>query len=282
MPLPSRGHSPGPVFITDASTPRHLPRAIADLVGGIAQWRLSWALAMLDLRNRYRGSGLGPLWLTLATGVTVAGLGLVYSRLFQLPPEQYVPFLAVSLIVWGVIAQTVNESCVSLIGAEPIIRQVPLPFTVHVLRCVFRNLLVAAHNLPLILVVLVWAGIMPGIQGLLAFAGLFLILVNAFFASLLLGMVCARFRDIPPIVGNVLQLVFFMSPIIWKPELLREAARWLPLNPFYAVMETVRGPILGTAVPAGIWASAIGFTLMLAILAFAMFVRFRRRIAFWV
>ena len=59
----------------------------------------------------------------------------------------YLPFIAVSLIVWNMISQTVTDACISLTSAEGIIRQVPLPFSVHVLRCVFRNALITAHSL---------------------------------------------------------------------------------------------------------------------------------------
>src|SRR3712207_9508253 len=65
--------------------------------------------------------------------------------------------------------------------------------------------------------------------------------LNAFAVGLFLGMICARFRDIQQIVASAMQFFFFLSPVIWKPALLGELAVWLPLNPFYALMETVRG-----------------------------------------
>ena len=57
----------------DARAPRKLARAIGDLMIGFSRWRLAWALAWLDIRNRYRGSVLGPLWLSLSTGIMLAG-----------------------------------------------------------------------------------------------------------------------------------------------------------------------------------------------------------------
>jgi lipopolysaccharide transport system permease protein len=180
------------------------------------------------------------------------------------------------------ISQIVGDACTSLISSEGIIRQVPLPYTVHALRCVFRNAVVAAHSLPLILVIFLVFGHMPGPEALLALPGLALLAVNAFAIALFLGMLCARFRDIAPIVANVVQLAFFMSPVIWKPELLGEGARWLPLNPFYTIMETIRGPLVEGGAPPLVWLSAIVFTLLTCAAAFAFFVRFRGRIAFWV
>jgi len=106
--------------------------------------------------------------------------------------------------------------------------------------------------------------------------------VNAFWASLLLGLLCARFRDIPPIVGAIVQIAFFVTPVIWKPELIEASQVWLPLNPFFAVMETMRGPIMGTDVPLIVWIAAILYTAIVWVVAQSFFTRFRNRVAFWV
>lgn len=266
----------------DAANPEHLERAIADLSGGFARWRLAVALARLDIRNRYRGSVLGPFWMTASTAIMVAGIGLLYATLFRMSLAEYLPWIAVSLVVWTMISQIVSDACNSFVAAGGIIRQLPLPYTVHVLRFVIRNAITAAHSLPLIAVVLLGFGAIPGPEALLAVPGLLLIAVNACAAGLFLGMICARFRDIPQIVTNMMQLFFFLSPVIWKPHLLGEAALWLPLNPFFALMETVRGPLVeGGAAPV-IWLAAASYTVLVCMVAFAFFVRFRTRIAFWV
>jgi lipopolysaccharide transport system permease protein len=276
--LPSSASS----YVRDATDPRRLERAIGDLRAGFRQWRLALALARLDIRNRYRGSVLGPLWLTLSTAVTIVGVGLVFSGVFGLPLAEYLPFLAVSLLIWNMINLIVQDACGNLTGSEGIIRQMPLPYTIHVLRCLFRNALIAAHNLPLIVVVFAMFGLLPGPEALLSLVGLALIALNAFALALLLGMVCARFRDVPQIVASVMQLAFLLSPIIWKPELLQGRVAWLYANPIYVLLETVRGPLLGAGAPLSIWLTALAYTAACCAAAAAFFVRFRARIAFWV
>lgn len=253
-----------------------------DLSLGFSRWRLSAALARLDIRNRYRGSVLGPFWLTLSTAIMIGGLGLLYSTLFRMTLAEYLPFLAVSLIIWNIIAQIVGDACGSLIAAEGMIRQLPLPYSVHALRCVFRNAIIAAHNLPLILVVLLISGVIPGPGALFSLVGLMLFAVNAFAVALFLGMICARFRDITPIVGSIMQLAFFMTPVLWKPELLGPWAPLQMLNPFYVLMETVRGPLIESGAGSLVWLMAVLYTLLTCAVSFAFFVRFRGRIAFWV
>ncbi|MBW4092610.1 MAG: ABC transporter permease [Proteobacteria bacterium] len=280
--LAAPGSAPGACLHYDAAMPRRGARAASDISVGLRRWRLAATLAWLDIRNRYRGSVLGPFWLTLSTGLMLAGLGILYSALMHETLRSYLPFLSVSLIVWNVVNQIVLDATTSLISAEGMIRQLPLPYTTHALRCVFRNLIIAAHNLPLILIVMVICRVFPGPGIVLMFVGLAILGVNAFAAALLLGMLCARFRDLGQIVASVMQLAFFMTPILWKPTSLGPKAVWLTLDPFYVVMQVVRGPLLGSGAPPLIWVSALGFTIVFCGLAFAFFVRFRGRIAFWV
>ena len=272
----------GATYRFDAAAPDHLARAREDLATGFGRWRLAAALAWLDLRNRYRGSVLGPLWLTLSAAVMLGGLGLLYSQLLRLSLSDYLPHLAVSLVVWNAIAGMVNDATASLSSQEGMIRQMRLPYSVHLLRCVFRNALIAAHNLPLILVVFLATGHRPGPEAALALIGLLIIGVNALAATTFLGMLCARFRDVGQIVASVMQLAFFMTPIMWKPELLGEWQWTLPFNPFYAIVETVRGPLVEGGGPLSAWIAALIYTAALVSLALAFFVRYRGRIAFWV
>lgn len=274
---------PSPAFQIDASNPRRFARAMEDLTSGLQTWRLSWALARLDLRNRYRGSVIGPFWLTLSTAAMLAGLGLLYSRLLGISLRDYLPHLAVSLVVWNVINGLVTDACTALTGAEGVIRQMRLPFTTHALRCVFRNVLTAAHNIPLLFLVLAIFNRWPGPEVVLLVPGLLIFFLNALAASVFLGMVCARFRDVGPIVTNIMQLAFFMSPVIWKADLLSPATQaWLPLNPFYDLLEVLRGPLVDGGGAMMAWVGAILYTLAATGLALGFFVRFRGRLAFWV
>ena len=163
------------------------------------------------------------------------------------------------------------------------IRSVRLPFTLYALRVIVRNVLVLGHNVVVILAVYAIFDVWPGAVAGAALPGLLLWLLDGLACCLLLGAVCARFRDIPPIVGSVMQIAFFVSPIIWRPEMLTgSSAAWLPLNPFYTLLEIVRAPLLGHLPEWHVWASALGFSLLLCAIAWTGFARVRSRLAFWV
>jgi lipopolysaccharide transport system permease protein len=258
-------------------------QAARDIADGLRRWRLAATLGWLDIRLRYRGSLLGPFWLTLSTAVMVGALGVLYSALFKTDLHTYLPFLALSMVLWNLVSALVTDACVCFTQSEGIIRSVRLPYTLHALRVVARNVLILAHTLIVIVIVFAYLDTWPGWTALLALPSFALWLIDAAAVCLLLGSFCARFRDIPPIVASVMQIAFFMSPIIWKPELVHDPVRsLLPLNPFFSLFEIVRAPLLGEVPGASVWLSALLYTLLICAVAWGLFLRARPRIAFWV
>ena len=254
-----------------------------DVASGLAQWPLAAALGWLDIKLRYRGSALGPLWLTLSTAVMVGAMGWIYGTLFGVVLHDYLPFLAVSMILWqSGISGVVGEACTVFLDAEPIIRSVRMPFTVQVLRCLMRNVIVLAHNLVVAIVVFAIFDSWPGTGALLSLPGVALWLADGFAACFLFGAICSRYRDVPPIIGSIMQIAFYITPVIWKPEQLGRHGWWLPINPFYCLLEIVRAPILGMTLQPVLWGAALGYSLLLWCAAWVVFARARGRLAFWV
>jgi len=283
-PLPDLGKR-GSICLDIAGNLRFPDRqrlALADFQETLRLWRLPVTLAWLDIKTRYRGSVLGPFWLTLSTGVMVAALGVLYARLFHMSLREYLPFIALSLILWGFLQSLVSDGCVCFTLEENMIRSIRMPFSFYAARCVLRNLFVFAHNVVVIVVVFALLGQWPRLIWLLALPSLLLWLFDAFAITLLLGPICARFRDVPPIINSLLQIAFFITPIIWKPELIGPKAVWLPLNPFYALVEILRAPLLDTRPDMITWAAALGYSAAIFVAAWFLFVRVRGRIAFWI
>ena len=109
--------------------------------------------------------------------------------------------------------------------------------------------------------------------------------VDGFAICLLLGAFCARFRDVPPIVGSVMQIAFFVTPIMWPPSILAHRGLGIVLvkwNPFYVLLEIIRGPLLATPSHSGIWVIALAYSAVLVIFSGFMFALARARIAYWV
>lgn len=256
--------------------------ALQDVIDGARLWRLAWALGWLDIRLRYRGSMLGPFWLTISTGVMVASLGFLYATLFKMDVHEYLPFLALSQVLWGFLATSVSEACATFTEAESVIRSVRMPFFAFALRTLIRNVLVLAHNIVVIIVVFAVFSAWPDWRAIFVLPGVLIWMIDTLAVTLLMGAFCARFRDILPIVTSIMQIAFFLTPVIWKPDQLHNGAQFLPLNPFFDVLEIVRGPLLGTEVAPMVWFGALAYSFALCAIAWLFFVRARGRIAFWI
>ena len=261
---------------------RPLAAALGDLAAGIRQWRIWALLSWHDIKLRYRGSLLGPLWLTISMGVMVGALAIVYGSLFEQDLSDYVPYLTCGFIAWGLILGTLSEGCLTFIGSEALIKQIRLPLSIFVYRVGWRNVIVLSHNLVIYAVVVAVFDRWPGWIGLLAIAGVAGVTISLLWAVLALGMVCARFRDVAPIVSNVMQLAFFVTPIIWKPEDIKGNAAMVDANPFFHFIEVIRAPLLGQTPTATNWMVVAATGVVGWGVTIALYRRFRPRIAFWV
>jgi lipopolysaccharide transport system permease protein len=255
---------------------------VRDLREGLTLWRLALTLGWLDIRLRYRGSLLGPFWLTLSTAVMIGALGLLYGALFHMDVRTYLPFLALSQVLWAFLGLLIADACACFTQSEVVIRSVRMPLFVHALRVLVRNLLVLAHNVVVIVAVDLIFAVSPGVMALLCLPGIALWLVDSLAICVLLGAVGARFRDIPPIVASITQIAFFITPVMWKPEQLGARVWVLPFNPFFDLLEIVRAPLLGEMPTATVWGAALGYSAVLLALSWWLFTRARGRVPFWI
>jgi len=253
-----------------------------DLVEGFARVWMWPVLALQDVRLRYRGSVLGPFWLTISMLLMVGGMGIVYSQLFGMEVRSYLPFLAVGLIVWQFLSGMITEGCETFLREATVIQQVRIPFSIHAYRGVFRNVIVLAHNLILVPFGIAIFSLPVGWHLLAVVPALVVLVINGLWISLLLGMISARFRDVPPIVASVLQALFFLTPVIWPLAALKEWRIIATANPFFAAVDVLRAPLIGVATADSSWPMLLAMTAIGCTVTFVAFARFRARIAYWI
>jgi ABC-2 type transport system permease protein/lipopolysaccharide transport system permease protein len=235
-----------------------------------------------DIRLRYRGSVLGPFWLTISTLVMVVAMGVIYSQLFRMEIRTYLPFLTLGLIAWQLLSATITEGCEIFLRETSVIQQVPIPFSIQAYRNVCRNFIVLAHNLVIVPIGLVVFAVPLDWYVLEVIPGFVLLAINGLWISILLGLVSTRFRDVPPIVGSFLQVLFFMTPIIWPAEMLGRWQAFATYNPLFAAIDVVRAPLLGVPTAETSWIILLVVTILGCGVTFALFARFRSRIAYWI
>ena len=256
--------------------------AVRDLVDGLRAHRVWMMLARMDIRQRYRRSVLGPFWITITMIIFILAIGPLYSRLLGMGSDEFIPYLAMGLITWGLVSGLIIDGAGAFVSAENLVRSVKLPYTVHILRVLQRNLLIFLHNLLAFVPFMIYLKIVPQWSWLAAIPGVLLIMLAALPTAFLLGTLSARYRDMQQIISSIVQLVFFITPIFWKPELLREHAWIAHWNPFQLLIESVRGPVVSGIPPPELYLRIGGLIVVLFLIASPFFATYRRRLAFWV
>lgn len=254
----------------------------ADLARSVKMWRLSLLMAWQDIRQRYRGSLLGPLWLTASLGATSLGVGLLYSKVLHVDVHEYVSYLVLGLTLWTFLAVTLSEGCSTFLAASGLIKNNPLPLFIQVFRCVGRNIFVLGHSLLVVVAVFLIVRKPLPLSSLLAFPAMVLLALNLTWMVALLALASARFRDIPQVVSNGLQFFMFITPIFWLPSSLGARHAALTFNPFYHMIQMVRGPILGAPVDPLNWGVCGMMFVVGTIITILAYARFRRDVVLWV
>jgi ABC-type polysaccharide/polyol phosphate export permease len=257
--------------------------SITDIYASFNRYQLVGTLGWQDILQRYRRSRLGPFWITIAMAVMIGAIGFVFGQIFQTNMGEFFPHLAVGLIFWGFIVTTLNESCNGFIEAEGIIKQLPIPLFVHILRVIWRNDIVLLHNLVILPLVFLIIGKGIGWIALLSFVGFILVLLNLMWISLLVSILSTRYRDFPQIVASALQVMFYLTPIMWMPAMLPEWVKGylLGYNPFYHLLELVRAPLLGSPPSALSWIFCLVMLCVGWFTVLLVYGRVKLRIAYW-
>jgi len=270
------------VQVRYALSAEQFQRGLLDIWKGWERRGLWMTIGLHDIRQRYRRSTLGPFWITISMGIMIAALGALYSRIFKIDPAEYLPYLAAGFVTWGMISSLVNDGCQAFNSSENLIRQLSAPLSIYVYRVLWSNLLTAAHNIWIFVAVALWFRVDIGWSSLLAIPAMLLILLNGLWVGLLLGLLSARFRDIPMTIQSIMQVLFFITPIFWKPDMLPGRALLLDANPFYHFVVILRDPLLGQIPSGDHWLIAILITLVGWAIALLFYTAYRWRLAYWV
>lgn len=257
--------------------------AVLDLEGGVERRWLWTRLGWIDVRQRYLGSLLGSFWITANIALMVAGITLIFAHPLGAHWSDFAPFVAIGLVLWQFVQTGLNESSLLFVSAGESIRSAPMPLSVHAFRLVCRNLIVLAHNGLFIALILILFRVVPTASVWSVAPALALAAFSLFWAGLLLGLLGARYRDVSQIVSNALQLLFFLTPIFWMPDVVGPRLQGVAeANPLFAFIDIIRAPLIGAATRPASWEIAIATAALLALAGFTALAAMRRRLPYWV
>jgi ABC-type polysaccharide/polyol phosphate export permease len=256
--------------------------AYSDIISNFFSQQIWYHLAKQELKQRYRRSVLGPFWITLSTMVLVALIGPIYAYIFKQPLGPFFLYISISFIIWNFISSVINESCQVFIAAEGFIKTVKLPYSMHIMKHITKNIFILLHNFIVVILLYVFYPAPSLLCFILAIVGFCILFITLFFSSLLIALFCSRYRDIPQVIANLIQVSFFLTPVFWKAELLNDKIVYLNYNIFFNLIELIRQPLLGNIPKIHIYFISISFLLFLILISFISFAKYRNRISYWV
>jgi homopolymeric O-antigen transport system permease protein len=256
--------------------------ARADLIDGICAFRIWTRLGWQEVKRRYRRTVFGPFWATLSISAFIGGMVFIWAPLFKTDVSSYLPFLSAGLVAWTFATALISEGCGTYTASIGLITQLNFPYTVLNFMVVWRNIIVFFHNVVIVVIVVIALKVRISWQTLLLFPGIIIVAVNGAWMTILFGMVSARFRDVPPLVGNIIQILLFMTPIFWFSSQLGPGAQPIvTYNFMFHLVEVMRAPMLGAAPSLLSYAITIAGAIIGWVVTFDLYARFRRRIPYW-
>jgi lipopolysaccharide transport system permease protein len=234
---------------------------IVDPSSGWAALRLGelWAyrellffLVWRDVKVRYKQTALGVAWAVLQPLLTMFVFSLFFGRLARMASDglPYPVFNLAGLVPWTFFAFGLNEAATSVVGSRHLITKVYFPRLAIPLATVLAGLVDFAIAFLLLLLVMTWYGIVPGLEALFVIPLVLLTFVTALGVGLWLAALNVQYRDVRYVLPFLTQLWLFATPIVYPTSLV--PAAWRPvygLNPMVGVVDGFRWALLGSAPP---------------------------------
>lgn len=221
-------------------------KLLKDSIKSFKMWRVWLFLGVQDIKARFRRSFIGPLWILLNLAFFVGGAGVVYGLMFGQPLNDFLPFLVAGFVIWGFILSSLTESGLAFINAEGYIKQFPFPKQIYLFRPLVGYFIILLIGFFALSILQLLVQSLPVKGWFLAIPGILILLFAALGHIVICAYLGARFRDLPHAMGGMLQVLFFVTPVMFPVKLLKE--RHLDFvyqyNPLHYLIDVVRHPIL--------------------------------------
>ena len=261
----------------------NLALAREELKAILKHWPMWFVLGNQDIQLRYRRSTLGPFWITISMAISVYCMGFLYGHLFKMDLRSYFPYLSSGIISWGYLSVLILEGSNIFIESEGYIKNQESFTSIFAMRMILRNTIIFLHNFVVFIPIILFCHQEISLKLLLIIPGLIILWANVLTWGTVIAIFSTRYRDIPPIVASLVQVIFFLSPIMWMPDLLSERYQYLvDINPFYQFLNLIRSPLLNHAWSMHSLAVVAGFSILGFVLYCLCLERYKSRIVFWI
>jgi ABC-type polysaccharide/polyol phosphate export permease len=245
--------------------------------------RMGWIMGSKDFALMGIGSRLGKWWPTIGLAIRIAFVGSIFGLVLGSRPAEYVPWLATGWAVWAMISSSLTGAASALSSSKGMMLALAMPKEAFVVKVIVREFLLLVQNSLLVFAVVFVTGTKIGFELLLIVPGLVITSVFLYGLGLILAPLVARFKDFGPLISSIIGVMFFVLPIMWKPESIESelAHLILGLNPLYHYLQIVRLPLL-SEVPTDInYLLAIVGAVVFLVIGLIVMNKTRNKIVYW-
>lgn len=225
-------------------------------------WELLWNLTLRELRGKYRRSFLGWSWSLLNPLASVAIYAFVFGVVFNAAPpvgdpsglENYALYLLSGVLPWGFFLLITNLGLNAMIGNSGLVRKVAFPRETLVFSQTMFSFVQFSIEMTLITVVFSIAGSLAWAWSPLTLVLMVLLAIFATGVGLILSVVAVYFRDLPYLWTILMQIYFYVTPIIYDISLLKDRVsglvfRIIEWNPMAVFVRAFRHTLYDGSVP---------------------------------
>ncbi len=250
-----------------------------DIICSLNYWRYWFKLGFLDIKNKYRRTFLGPLWVTGTVAVIIFAVGPLYGVIFNRPIDTYLLHLATGMTFWLFLSSTISELSTCFIDNANIIKNTNKPKYIFLFRIVSRNTIILLHNIIIPILIALYYGFLT-LNILFLIPAIIILIIFLCILALPIALLSTRFRDLIPLTQNILQLFFFLTPIFWVAGTEMQRFSLLYLNPFDYFITLARMPFYSMYNPMTIYIIFI-FMLFFYIISNVLYKKYSNKISYW-
>ncbi len=256
---------------------------LKDIHDGLKLNHIFLYLGWEDVKQRYVRTLLGPFWIVITTLVWILAMSVVMGSLFNKKITEFLPFIAAGTLAWTFVTNAINDSCNIFVSSEAIIKNIKIPYSIHICRFVTRNIIIFLHNFIVIMpIILIMNPASFNYNMILAIPAFFLFILSAFWVGTIISILNTRYRDTQPMIAASMTILPFVTPIFWDRVSLTKHAWIATFNPFYHIVEILRAPLLGQQANIDSWLIVSVITALGMVLAAYLYNANLQRIIFWV
>lgn len=257
--------------------------ALQDIFGGFANLSFWYVVGVAEVRQRYRRSVIGPLWITISQGISALVIGFVLGGVTGSPPARYIPWVVFSISIWSYVSSCINDGANTFISNNGTIISVRRPLMSYVMLSMWRAAIVLMHSIIVFVIVYAVYHRKFSLIQLMVVPGFIMLSANLAWIALLCAILGARFRDVPIIILNIFTVLFWTTPIMFYPDQFKTGitAMVFKINPFTYLMAVVREPVLDQQIGLLGWLICLAILVVGWTITLLVFARTRARVPYW-